>query len=155
MNQLFSFFIDNFPSLKEILIAGPPGLLWACACLYLAGYLKKYRGLNTGYTRKIFHFLIFTSAAVIHFMWGLPGVFIFGAMTSLVIFYALLRGDGHLLYEAITSSPHISLPWSAGLPAIFGLRKPRLSATLLPVLAMQWPNRWACAGENINTGCLH
>jgi phytol kinase len=109
MNQLFSFFIDNFPSLKEILIGGPPGLAFACACLYLAGYLKKYRGLNTGYTRKIFHFLIFTSAAVIHFMWGLPGVFIFGAMTSLVIFYALLRGDGHLLYEAMArekDAPH-------------------------------------------------
>jgi phytol kinase len=95
MNQLFSFFIDNFPSLKEILIGSPPGLASACACLCFAGYLKKYRGMNTGYTRKIFHFLIFSSAAVIHFMWGLPGVFLFGAMTSLVIFYALLRGDGH------------------------------------------------------------
>lgn len=109
MNPLFSFFTDNIPSLKEILIGGLPGLAWAYACLYFSGYLKKYYGLKTGYTRKIFHFLIFTSAAIIHFIWGLPGVFLFGGITSLVIFYALLRGNGHMLYEAMArekDAPH-------------------------------------------------
>lgn len=101
MDQLFSFFIDNFPPLKAILLGGPPGLVWAYACLYFAGWLKQHKGLNTGYTRKIFHFLIFMSAAGIDLTWGLSGVFLLGAATSLVILYALIRGNGHLLYEAM------------------------------------------------------
>jgi len=101
MNQLFSFFIDNFPSLKAIILGGPPGLVWAYACLYFAGWLKRHKGLKTGYTRKIFHFLIFMSAAGIDLIWGLPGVFLLGASTSLIILYALIRGNGHLLYEAM------------------------------------------------------
>lgn len=109
MNSLLAFFTDNLPSLKSILLGGPPAILWAYACLYFAGRLKKYRGLDTGYARKIFHFLIFTSAAGIHLAWGLPGVFLLGAAASLVIFYALLRGGGHLLYEALArekDAPH-------------------------------------------------
>lgn len=109
MNSLRAFFIDNLPSLKSILLGGPAGLAWAYAGLYFAGWLKKYRGLDTGYTRKIFHFLIFMSVAGVHLLWGLPGVFLFGAAVSLVIFYALLRGDGHLLYEAMArekDAPH-------------------------------------------------
>jgi len=109
MNSLLAFFTDNLPSLKAIILGGPPALLWAYACLYFAGWLKKHRGLKTGYTRKVFHFLIFTPAAGVHLAWGLPGVFLFGAAASLVIFYALLRGDGHLLYEAMArekDAPH-------------------------------------------------
>jgi phytol kinase len=108
-SRFTGFFVENFPSWKTLLLAGPPGLLWAYACLYLAGYLKKTRGLKTGYTRKIFHFLIFATVAVIHALYGTSGVCLFGAMTSLVIFYALLRGNGHLLYEAMArekDEPH-------------------------------------------------
>lgn len=76
-------------------------MVWAYACLYFAGWLKRNKGLKTGYTRKIFHFLIFMSAAGIDLLWGLPGVFLLGASTSLVILYALIRGNGHLLYEAM------------------------------------------------------
>jgi phytol kinase len=71
--------------------------------------LKKNRGLKTGYTRKIFHFLIFTSAAVVQAVWGIRTLCLFGGATSAVIFYAILRGDGHLLYEAMArekDAPH-------------------------------------------------
>lgn len=76
-------------------------MVWAYACLYFAGWLKRNKGLKTGYTRKIFHFLIFMSAAGIDLIWSLRGVFLLGASTSLVILYALIRGNGHLLYEAM------------------------------------------------------
>lgn len=109
MNAYVTFFVENFPRLEEILFWGPLCLLWAYGCLLLSGYLKQYRGLKTGYTRKIFHFLIFTSATVIHATWGIRMVCLFGAATSLVIFYAVFRGDGHLLYEAMArerDAPH-------------------------------------------------
>jgi phytol kinase len=98
---MFSFFIDNFPTLGEFTLWFPPFLFWAYGCLFLSGYLKKNKGLKTGYTRKIFHFLIFTSAAVIQSVWGLRTLCLFGTATSGVIFYAILRGKSHLLYEAM------------------------------------------------------
>lgn len=109
MNAYVTFFVENFPRPEEMLFWGPLCLLWAYGCLLLSGYLKQYWGLKTGYTRKIFHFLIFTSVTVIHAIWGIRMVCLFGVATSLVIFYAVLRGDGNLLYEAIArerDAPH-------------------------------------------------
>lgn len=95
------FFIDNFPSLETIVLGGPIGIAWSWLCLYFARYLKVYRRWKTGYSRKIFHFLIFTSVVAIQSIWGTSAVCLFGGMCSLVIFYAVYRGDGHLLYEAM------------------------------------------------------
>lgn len=95
------FFADNFPPWQTIAIGGPLGLLWSYACLHFAGQLKKRWGLKTGYTRKAFHFLIFGSAALIQTLWGTPSVCLFGGMCSLVILYAVVRGEGNVLYEAM------------------------------------------------------
>ncbi len=112
MDQFISFFADRLPGARTILVAGPVALFWAYLCLYIAGSLKAKRGLKTGYTRKVFHFLVFASVGAIHLAWGLPLVLLFGAATSCVIFYAVLRGRGHLLYDAIgreTDHPHSTL----------------------------------------------
>ncbi len=109
MNMILDFFIDNFPSARALLTGGPLSLLWAFSCLFFAGYLKKTKHLKTGYSRKIFHFLIFMTAAFVNWQWGLPGVCLFGGMTSLVVFYAILRGEGNMLYEAMArekDAPH-------------------------------------------------
>ena len=103
------FFAASIPGWRTLLTAGPAGLAWAYGCLALAGWLKRERQWRTGYTRKVFHFLIFTSVAAIHFLWGTPAVCLFGGMTSLVVFYAVARGSGHPLYEAMArekDSPH-------------------------------------------------
>jgi phytol kinase len=101
MGALVSFFVDNFPTLRELALQGPPGLAFAYAGLWLAGLLKKRKGLKTGYTRKIYHFLIFFTAASIQWFFGLRSLCIFGGAVSIVVLYAVLRGDGHILYEAI------------------------------------------------------
>jgi len=121
-DKTLAFFVENFPSLEAIAVGGPIGFAWSWACLYCAGYLKVRRGLKTGYTRKIFHFLIFTSVAAIHWIWGTSMVCLFGGICTLVIFYAILRGDGHLLFEAMareSDRPHrthyIVVPYCATL----------------------------------------
>jgi phytol kinase len=101
IDQIVSFFVGNFPSLKALALGGPAALAWAAACLALAGVLKRRWHWQTGYTRKVFHFLIFGSVVAVHAIWGTPGVCLFGGMTSAVIAYALLRGSGHLMYEAM------------------------------------------------------
>jgi phytol kinase len=70
----------------------------------------------------VFHFLVFGTVVAVHGLWGTPGVCVFGSMTSVVIAYALLRGAGHVMYEAMareTDSPrrtyYIVIPYFATL----------------------------------------
>ena len=76
-------------------------VLWAFAALTFAGWLKRTHTVRTGYTRKVFHFAIFFTVAALQATLGLRTVCLFGAMTTLVIAYALTRGAGNLHYEAI------------------------------------------------------
>jgi phytol kinase len=117
-----TFFINNFPSWNSILIGCPFGIMWSYLCLYFAGYLKKRRGWKIGYTRKTFHFLIFTSVVIIQMVWDTSTVCLFGGTCTLVIFYAVRKGAGNLLYEAIArenDEPHrtyyIVIPYFATL----------------------------------------
>lgn len=122
MDNILDFFVANFPSIKALVLGGPVALLWAASCLMLAGYLKMRRNWKTGYTRKLFHFLIFGTVVVIHWIWGSRGVCLFGAMTTIAIGFAVMRGSGHLMYEAMAREkdvPHrthyIIVPYLATL----------------------------------------
>jgi len=122
LQDILFFLSENTPTGNEILLAGPLFLLWAIFSLWLAGWLKVKRGFKTGYSRKVFHFLIFASAAVVQTFFSLRILCLFGAMVSLVIFFALVQGEGHALYEAIArekDAPHrtyfILVPYLATL----------------------------------------
>jgi phytol kinase len=106
---IWTFFVENTPSWKALLVGGPLGLAWSCACLFLAGCLKRNLGVRTGYTRKVFHFLIFATVSALQAWRGTPAVCLFGGTCLLVVLYAVGRGDGHLLYEAMArekDAPH-------------------------------------------------
>ena len=82
--------------------------LWSCALavsiVLTVGTLAAYahgRGLAVPYTRKIFHFGVFTGAAVTHSLWGLPGVNAFGAVLASVVLVAVLRGDRDPIYRVL------------------------------------------------------
>ncbi len=108
LDKAVGFFVTNWPSPGMILIGGPLSLVWSYACLWFAGRLKR-NGVRTGYTRKVFHFLIFGTVAALQWRLGTPAVCLFGGMCTLVIFFAVWRGAGHLLYEAIArekDEPH-------------------------------------------------
>jgi phytol kinase len=123
MNNLGSWLSGApFPSTLTLLLIAFLGLAWSCLCLRFAGYLRCRRNLRTGYTRKIFHLLIFTTVAMLQLRSGLVAVCVFGAMTTLVLAYALLRGVGHPFYEALareSDRPHrtyyIVVPYLATL----------------------------------------
>ncbi len=109
MDRVINFFVENFPSWTAIYIGGPAGIVWASSWLWLAGYLKKICGLRTGYTRKIFRFAVFFSVALVQWLWGTSAVCLFGGMTSLVVLFAIVRGRGHVMYEAMArekDEPH-------------------------------------------------
>ena len=110
VERALGFFVENFPSWKAIGTGGPLGLAWSLAALWFAGRLKQ-RGLRTGYTRKVFHFLIFGTVAALQWRLGTPAVCLFGGMCTLAVFFAVWRGPGNMLYEAMArekDEPHRS-----------------------------------------------
>lgn len=89
----------------------PAAIAYAGLAAAIAARLKS-RGVRTPYTRKIFHFVIFTAAGLLQIFVGLPAVVIFGSVTSLFVLYAVWRGDGFPLYEAMarpTDAPRRTL----------------------------------------------
>jgi phytol kinase len=61
----------------------------------------RHSGMRVAYTRKIFHFGIFSGAAATHVAWGLPGTNAYGAAVAILVLVAVLRGDGDAFYEAL------------------------------------------------------
>lgn len=86
--------------------------VYGAAAATLAGWLRSARGVRAPYTRKVFHFLIFTMAAAVHLAWGLPGVLVFGSVIAVAVLFAVVRGDDFPFYEAMarpTDAPHRTL----------------------------------------------
>lgn len=79
----------------------PASAAYAGTAALATGYLRVGRGVRTPYTRKLFHFAIFTAAGALHLALGLPAVVIFGSVTSAIVLFAVWRGDGFPFYEAL------------------------------------------------------
>lgn len=95
-------FLEQFlpaPGTAALLV--PLTAVYAAAAAWLAGWLRVERQVRAPYTRKVFHFAIFTMAGVVHLTYGLPGVTLFGIVVALGVVYAVLRGDGFPFYEAM------------------------------------------------------
>jgi phytol kinase len=89
------------PDADVLFLVAPLALACALALAVLVGRLRLRRGMPAPYTRKLFHFAVFTLATVVQLVWGLPGVVVFGSVFALVVAYAVVRGDGFPLYEAL------------------------------------------------------
>jgi len=100
------------PDTRTVLIVLPLALASAALLGALAGRLRTQRAVATPYTRKLFHLTIFTLAAGVHLAAGAPAVVVFGAGVSLAVLYAVLRGAGYPMYEALarpSDAPHRTL----------------------------------------------
>jgi phytol kinase len=100
------------PTIGVVLRVAPIGLAVALLFGLLAGRLRASRHIAVPYTRKLFHIGIFSAAAGVQLTWGTPAVVVYGCAVVLVVLYAVSRGDGHPLYEALarpTDAPHRTL----------------------------------------------
>jgi phytol kinase len=87
-------------------------LAYASIAGLIVGRMRCRLGVRAPYTRKTFHFLIITTAVLVQLAWGLAGVVTYGSVVALLVLYAVLRGDGFPLYEALarpTDAPRRSL----------------------------------------------
>lgn len=99
--MLWRFFVDHIPPWNLILWLVPASLVYAVVVISLSAYAKTNRGWRTGYSRKLFHFFIFTAASIVQSQLGYEGTIVFGSTVSLIIFYAIWRGDEFPWYEAM------------------------------------------------------
>ena len=84
--------------------AGVAGAVWAVSW--------RRRGTKVAYTRKLFHLVVFSVAAVVHVVWELPGTVVFGTVITGIVLAAVASGDGHPFYEALareSDRPHRTL----------------------------------------------
>ncbi len=116
------FFGVRLANPTALILGALVALGWSYSCLRLAAHLKTYRRLRSGYTRKLFHVLIFTSAVFVQVLGGFWAVCVFGLMVSLVVGVAVVRGQGDPFYEALArehDGPHrtyyIVVPYFATL----------------------------------------
>jgi phytol kinase len=96
-----AFLRSAIPSARTIVLAAPGLLLFTAVAAGFAGWLRCSRDVRAPYTRKTFHFLIFTAAGILHLAGGLPLVALFGSIVTCAVLYAVWRGEGFPFYEAM------------------------------------------------------
>lgn len=90
----------------------PVSLLYAWAAARWAGHLRVRSEVRAPYTRKAFHFAIFSAASFVQAVFGVAGTVVFGSVVALVVLHAVWRSDGYPFYEALarpTDAPHRTL----------------------------------------------
>jgi phytol kinase len=99
----------TFPSFSVWVVFFPAGLILGSLFGWFIGHLKDRYALKAGYSRKMFHFVIFSLAAIIGLTSGFPPVQVFGAAIGLVVMWAVFRGEKNPLFRAVarpTDAPH-------------------------------------------------
>ena len=90
--------IAPFP---EILVAVAVSAAMIIGSGVLSGTLKRRAGWTTGYTRKLFHFLIFFTAVGLHLWGGMPAVNVLGLGMGIYVILVVRAGDGNFFFEAL------------------------------------------------------
>jgi phytol kinase len=76
------------------------GTIWGALAALLVARVRRH-GVRTAYTRKLYHFAIFTIAGAVHLWLGPPGVAAYGAGVVAVVLFGVWRGPGDWFYEAL------------------------------------------------------
>lgn len=96
-----SFILKAIPSIEDIILFSLPLALYIGFFMKIVGYIHQKNRIPTPYTRKIFHFGTFISAAIIQITGGLSFVILYGVLNSLLIFYVIYRKEEISFYHAI------------------------------------------------------
>lgn len=102
---------EFWPSVPSALIGGVWGALLLWSAGWLAGSLFQ-RGWRVGDTRKVFHFSIFTGAALLRWQVDASAVAVYGSVVACGVFAAVWLGTRSKLFQAFarpSDSPHEKL----------------------------------------------
>jgi phytol kinase len=107
--QLAEHFDAFLPAASVIAVVAPLALIAAFLFGWGVGHLRMRRNVATPYTRKLYHFAVFTLAGVVQLLWSVEGVVVLGIVFVGAVAYATIRGDGFPMYEALarpSDQPH-------------------------------------------------
>jgi phytol kinase len=88
------------PNLGTALASVAAGLALGTVAAAAAAALRA-RGVPVAYTRKVFHFGVFSGAAGIHALGGLGATNAYGAAVAALVLRALFAGPAHPLFRAL------------------------------------------------------
>lgn len=106
MFQIVKQFLPDAVLISQLAL---PIILFSFLAAAFAGWLRVKRGLRIPYTRKTFHFIIFSLAGYLQFTYGLHAVSLLGSFVFLMVLLAVLLGDRTWFYQALardTDAPH-------------------------------------------------
>ncbi len=91
----------TFPEFDVWLSFFPYGLIIGISAGIISGRVRVVYNWPVGYTRKTFHFIIFTFAGITGLLGGFEAVQVFGTAVGLVVAYAVWKNEKSHLYQAI------------------------------------------------------
>jgi phytol kinase len=101
MKEIAGLLGRYLPPFPEILIAAAVSAAAILASGILSGLLKRRAAWPTGYTRKLFHFLIFFTAVGLHLWRGMPAVNVLGLGMGIYVVLIVRAGDRNCFFEAL------------------------------------------------------
>jgi phytol kinase len=101
MKTFMELCLRLIPPFPEILVAAAVSVAAILGSGILSGTLKRRAGWPTGYTRKLFHFLIFFTAVGLHLWGGMPAVNVLGLGMGIYVILVVRAGEGNLFFEAL------------------------------------------------------
>jgi phytol kinase len=106
---MFQNLIERFVPKAEILqhLLLPIVLISLFAAL-LSAWMKR-KGIRTPYTRKLFHFVIFSLAGILQYYYGLHAVSLLGSIVFILVVVAVMFGKRWWFFKALareTDAPH-------------------------------------------------
>jgi phytol kinase len=106
MHQLIKHFLPDLEIVQQVF--WPVLALTICSAAFV-GWLRVKQRVRIPYTRKIFHFIIFSAAGLFQYYYGLQAVSLMGGMVFLLVLVAVFFGDKIWFYQALareTDAPH-------------------------------------------------
>jgi phytol kinase len=105
MFKIIERFIPHTNIFQQLLL---PILLVSLIAILFSASLKK-KGYRTPYTRKSFHFVIFSFAGILQYYYGLQAVSLLGAIVFILVIIAVIVGKRWWFFKALareTDAPH-------------------------------------------------
>jgi phytol kinase len=101
MKNPVGWLLRLMPPFPAVLVAAAVSAAAILGSGILSGTLKRRAGWPTGYTRKLFHFLIFFTAVGLQLWGGMAAVNILGVGMGIYVILVVQAGDGNFFFEAL------------------------------------------------------
>src|SRR6476659_207708 len=98
LQKLFNQFFPDSNIITELTI---PIIILSVVAALVAGWMKVKKNIRTPYTRKTFHFIIFSAAGIIQYYYGLHAVSLLGLIVSFIVLIAVVAGQRFSLYNSL------------------------------------------------------